>query len=108
MATACLAAAALGLLVAVGGAVWQRSALPRHVWTVEQAQEFDAANAAMHAAVGRDDETAHAAAKQRFDRIAAELHSARYAKDRLGAVLVRGGLAAAAVFSVGYLAIRGT
>lgn len=102
---ACLAGVAIGLLTALGGGVWQRTALPRHVWTIEQAKEFDAANAALHS-VDMDDREKYAAARQRFDRVAADLQSARYAKDRLGNVLVRGGLAAAAVFSVGYLATR--
>jgi hypothetical protein len=118
IAVVCLAVAGVGVLAALGGAVWQRAAHPRHVWTVEQSQEYDAANAALHAAtVGHDHETngaeavdAHqadlAAAQERFNRINAELQAARYAKDRLGTALIRGGLAAAALGGVGYLATR--
>jgi hypothetical protein len=108
MAIACLVGAAIGLMAAISGAVWQRMALPRYVWTVEQAEEFEKANSALHAAAAGDDDAEHEAAKRRFNRIAAELQSARYAKDRLGSLFIRGGLAAAAAFSVGYLAIRET
>lgn len=118
IAATCLVGVALGVLAALGGALWGRAALPRHVWTVEQSQEYNAANAALHAAtVGHDREpngdqagAEHhanlAAAQQRFDRITAQLQAARYAKDRLGVTLIRGGLAAAAVFGVGYFVTR--
>lgn len=116
----CLAGVALGVLAALGGAIWQRAALPRHVWSAEQSQEYAAAYADLHAATVDHDHdhepggaeaadaghTNLAAAQARFDRVAAELKSARYAKDQLGGTLIRGGLAAAALFGVGYLVTR--
>jgi hypothetical protein len=89
------------------------------VWTVEQSQEYAAANSALHAAlVGHeqgdggaestgDGQAELAAAKARFDRIANQLQAARYAKNRLGGLLFRGGMAVAAVSGLGYLATRG-
>jgi hypothetical protein len=113
----CLAGAIAGALLVVSGAIWSAVARPQSVWTAAQADEYREAAAAAHAASdahegagvqGGAESSADksAAAKQRFARIAAELENARFAKNKLGQLLVWIGLAGTAAFSVGYLASR--
>jgi hypothetical protein len=116
----CLAGLGLGLVMTAAGAAWSVLAGGKTLYSDEQAQEWDEASAAWHAAtVGhahgdstkavdhphdRDDSVA--AARERFRRADAALKSARFARDRLGPLLIWIGLAAAGAFGVGYLVTR--
>jgi hypothetical protein len=125
-ALVCLAGLLAGLLVTLAGLAWMVLAKPSHVWSPEQAAELKAAGDALHAARSRDPGEAQqgqqatpqaagdasqappalAAAQARFDRIDAELESARTGRQRTGTWLLRLGLAAMVLFGVGYLSTR--
>jgi hypothetical protein len=119
-AIACLVGCGLGVLLMLVGVGWSIWGDGRAAYQPAQAQEWDEASTALHAAtIGHghgpstqgassdgDREAAVAAARERFERADAALRSARFAKDRLGPLLVWIGLAIAAAFGVGYLAGR--
>jgi hypothetical protein len=102
----CMAGAAFGVGMLLVGLVWKSATSPETFWTAEQAKEFEAASAALHAT---RDEAGHShavpsdEARQRFALISAELERARYARDELGPLLTKLGLATAVAFGIGYL-----
>jgi hypothetical protein len=103
----------------LGGIGWTIFGDSRLVYSTEQAEEWEKANAAWHAAsIGHshgqspattvsDPDAALAAARERFERADAQLQAARFVKDRLGPLLTMIGLAVAGAFGVGYLLARG-
>lgn len=113
-----LVGACLGVALVLVGLAWPAMIQPRHVWTPEQAAEFQAASDALqHGAVGAERSpdaatTAPAnaidpAARRRFDAINAQLEAARYARDGWGRVAVACGLGLTILCGFGYLAVRG-
>ncbi len=108
----CVAGAAFGVGMLIVGLAWKSATTPETFWTAEQAKEYEAASAAVQHQPVRDEAGhSHAApseqARQRFAHISAELEHARYARDEVGPLLVKFGLAAAIAFGVGYLMTRG-
>ena len=117
----CLAGIGVGAALIVAGVLWPRMTSDESLWTVEQAREFQAASDALHAASrnprdarpGPADEEGElvdaeiAAARERFAQIQAELAKARYAREEVGPLLTRIGLAAAIAFGIGYWISRG-
>jgi hypothetical protein len=114
-ALVCLVGSALGVLLLLGGLGWSLFGDAHLVYSTEQAEEWEKANAAWHAAsighvhghssagkVTKSDATL-AAARERFERADAELQAARFMKYRLGPLLSMVGLAVAGAFGVGYL-----
>ncbi len=105
------------MLVGVGWSILDGG---RSTYLPAQADEWEQASAALHdATIGHahepspdataedaDRAAAVTAARERFDRADAALRSARFAKDRLGPLLVWIGLVTAGAFGVGYLAGR--
>jgi hypothetical protein len=104
-----------GVIAVLAGAMWMTFVTPTSVWSQQQAEEFDAANAALHAVrakYGAAVESAAAqgevaAAQHRFNRIESQLESARYAHERWGTWISAGGLAIAAICGLGLLSVRG-
>lgn len=100
----------------IGGLGWATLATPAHVWSPEQAAEYQAAGAALHAArseapptnarAGHRPVEELAAAQARFTRISAELDRARSQRDRWGLWTAGTGLALIILGGVGYLAAR--
>jgi hypothetical protein len=121
VALICLLGSGLGLLLILAGVGWSLFGGAHLVYSTEQAEEWEQANAALHAAsfghvhgqtpgttaAADDPDAALAAARTRFERADAALQSARFVKDRLGQLLVGIGLAVTAAFGVGYLLARG-
>jgi hypothetical protein len=112
---ACLTASAVGAVLIIVGLAWKSATSPATFWSPEQAKELQEASDAMHDhTVHGDHEEAggehpdhSSAARQRLDRIQAELEQARFARDRVGPLLVTVGLAVAVAFGIGYLVSRG-
>jgi hypothetical protein len=99
----------MGVLLVIAGVGWGTLTDKKSFWTEEQAKEFAAASDAMHA--HRSGEHSHApaehgdvsdVARERYERIAAELERARYQRDEVGPLLIKVGLAAAIAFGIGY------
>ena len=110
----CLAGAIVGGCLLVVGLAWKSATAPETFWSPEQAKEFAAASEALHGARGAaphthepDSGAAADAARERFARIQAELERAQYARDEVGPLLTKIGLAAAVAFGIGYLITRG-
>lgn len=111
----CLAGAIVGVCALAVGLVWKSTTSPATFWSREQAEEFAAASDALHGERGAKPHTHDAeagdpaaeAARQRFDRIQAQLERARYARDEVGPLLTKIGLAAAIAFGIGYLITHG-
>jgi hypothetical protein len=104
----------VGAVLLVVGLAWKPATTPETFWTAEQAQELKAASDALHDhsegghdhAAGEAD--AHAVeARARYARIQAELESAQFARDRVGPLLTRAGLAVTIAFGIGYMISRG-
>jgi multidrug efflux pump subunit AcrA (membrane-fusion protein) len=117
-----LAGSALGAALLISGVAWSTLAGGRAVYSVEQADEYEAAATALHAATSGHAaagsppvaaasaaarEAAVAAARERFDRARSTLDSARFAQNELGKWLMGIGLAAVIAFGVGYLTSQG-
>jgi outer membrane murein-binding lipoprotein Lpp len=105
----CLAAAAVGVLLVIAGVGWGALTDEKSFWTEEQAREFAAASDALHAHRSGEHSHAHAehdeaseGARERFERIAADLDRARYQRDEIGPMLIKVGLAATIAFGIGY------
>jgi hypothetical protein len=97
------------MLLVIAGVGWGTLTDEKSFWTVEQAKEFAAASDALHAHRSGDHSHAPAehdeaseAARERFERIAAELERARYQRDEIGPLMIKVGLAAAIAFGIGY------
>jgi hypothetical protein len=105
---ACVALAAVGVLMVVVGIVWSRVTTPETFWTQDQAKEYSEAKAAAthptYDAQASSEERAaqREAAQQRLNQISGEFDRARFAYDRAGPLLVQFGLAAAVAFGIGY------
>jgi hypothetical protein len=112
------------MLTVLAGAVWQwrAAASPENFWSQQQAEEYAAAHDAYHASLhDHESDGAHSGhahegeaaggapseARQRFERIEAELQNAQFSRDRVGPLLMQIGVAAAIAFGVGYLVSRG-
>jgi hypothetical protein len=110
-----------GGLLAVAGSLWSTFAPGRMVYMPEQAQEYEDAYAAVHAATisHEHDELASASpdaaesrearvakARERFERAKAELDEAQFVQNELGKWLLGVGLATLVAFGIGYLASR--
>lgn len=113
---------ALGVVITSLAVAWMVLARPADVWSLEQANEYQAAGEALHAArslhstgevagSGRsapDSDSAHddrlAAAQQRFDRISASLELARNERRVWGRWIAGAGLALTIVCGLRYLA----
>ncbi len=121
-ALVCLIGASAGAVFMIAGGVWSALGGGRVVYSPEQAEEYEAASTALHAATSGhvheaedaehvegtlDRKAAVAAARQRFDRAQAALETARFAQHRLGPWLIGIGLAAAIAFGIGYWASQG-
>jgi hypothetical protein len=117
----CIAGMVLGGMLIGAGLLWNLLAKPEHVWSSEQAMELEAARHEMHqltydsspatALSGNSmdsREAKMAAARSRFEKIEAELAAARSLQQWTGVWLTRMGLAALALFGVGYLATQGS
>lgn len=118
-----LAGIAVSMALVVGGAAWNLFSRPANVWSEEDAAEYKAANEAYHMMISAhghegeklpDDRVAHAAspqqleaARQRVERSASALKTAQDLRNQAGTTLIRIGLAAAAVFGIGYWSTRG-
>ena len=112
---------AVGIALVVAGLLWNAFAKPEHVWSKEQAEEFETARQIMHeltydlpsapASSNASAETREAqltAAKQRFEKIEADLAAAAARQQETGMWLTRMGLAAVVLFGIGYLAANGS
>lgn len=118
--TLSLAGMALGIALIAAGLLWNALAKPEHVWSKEQADEFEAARHAMHdltydspsttsSGISADAREAQmAAAKQRFEKIEADLAVAASRQREAGVWMTRMGLAALVLFGLGYLASHGS
>ena len=122
-AVLCLAGVAVSAAMIVAGAAWNMFSRPANVWSAEDAAEYKQANQSYHmmiAAHGHEgeklpnNEVAPAAspqqleaARQRVERSAAALEAAQELRNQAGTTVIRIGLAAAALFGVGYWATRG-
>lgn len=118
-----LAGLCVGVAVLIAGVVWSVWGSGRVMYSPEQAQEFEAAGAALHAAtMGHESHDGHehepppadvdrealvAKARARYERAQATLESARFANNQLGKWLAGVGLAASLAFGIGYLSSRG-
>lgn len=116
-----------GAALALAGVAWEVFGAADVVYTPQQAQEYETASAALHAATighahgdhvaeggasdgppqSTEDRKAEVAkARQRFDRAKAALVTARFVENGLGSWIVAAGLAISAGFGVGYLSVR--
>jgi hypothetical protein len=107
-----LAGIVVGGLLVAGSITWMALAKPSDVWSPQQAEEFNAAQGALHAAISGIDrgagegpqrsEDAVAVAQSRFDRINEELEHARSARYSWGWRGVIAGTLLAAVCGIGF------
>jgi hypothetical protein len=106
----------LGMLTIAIGASWSLMVSPAQVWSAEEALEYQAANDALHEARTKNRvdsgegemSPAMAAAKARFDRIDAQLESARSAYDAWGHWIAAAGFGATLLCGAGFLVLRRT
>jgi hypothetical protein len=107
------------VLTAIAGALWSNFDAGRMVYSPAQAKEWAEASSAFHLATSghapdgsempeseEERDAIVAAARQRYEKAQAVLDSARFTQYQLGSWLIRGGLAAVAIFGVGYGATR--
>jgi hypothetical protein len=117
----CIAGMAFGGALVAAGLLWNALAKPEHVWAREQALELEAARHQMHqltydsphvtASPGSSADSREAqmaAAKNRFEKIEADLTAARSRQQQTGVWMTRMGLAALVLFGLGYLALHGS
>jgi hypothetical protein len=103
---------AAGVALIAASVAWMTFAKPANVWSPEQAQEFNAAQSALHAAISGIDrrptgdaggaEDVIAQAQARFDRIGEQLEDARSARYSWGWRGVIAGSLLAAICGVGF------
>lgn len=112
---------AIGIALIAAGLLWNAFAKPEHVWSKEQAEEFESARQIMHELTydlpdsqtasnpsADSHETQLDAAKLRFKKIEADLAAATSRQRETGAWLTRMGLAVVVLFGIGYLAANGS
>lgn len=117
----CLTGMAIGIALVAAGSLWNALAKPEHVWSNEQASEFETARNAMHELTydlprtpaspdnsADSREAQMAAAKRRFEKIEADLAAARSRQQLTGVWMTRMGLAALVLFGLGYLTSHGS
>lgn len=102
----------VGMAIIAASVAWMTLAKPANVWSTEQAQEFNAAQSALHAAISGIDSRpngdagasgdAIAQAQARFDRIDEQLEGARSAHYSWGWRGVITGALLAAACGVGF------
>ena len=111
----CLAGIVVGLLLVLAGLAWKPLVPDAWLWSHEQAAEFAAASAELHAAEiqGHDhgDASSHppdmTRQQARFDRIRTQLEAAQGARSGWGQSLVIAGAVVTALAAMGYAATQG-
>jgi len=111
IAVSCLAGLALGAGMTAAGLAWSRLASDRRVWSQQQAEAYQAAFEAVHAATSgeageRPPDQDFTNLQQRYRALAAELNQARRVRDVWGLYVTRSGLVLALLSGLGYLAVR--
>ncbi|MBX3426293.1 MAG: hypothetical protein KF688_11490 [Pirellulales bacterium] len=116
VARLCAVGAAAGVLVAAGGLAWNMLAPNSWVWSDEQARDYAEATVAMHQAqqatvdASRPDFEAVRrqveAARQRYERLHAELGSARETLQARGSRLIQWGCILTAACGIGYVVLN--
>jgi len=104
----------VGVIAILVGAMWTTFVRPESVWSQQQAEEFEAANAALHAVRAKHGAAVESAAargevaavQERFRRIESQLESAQHAHDRLGTWIAAIGLAIAVGCGIGLMSAR--